>query len=83
MGTKANIESAGQNLHTVILTAMEADGSIDTREAEPYSYRVVNGKDLFFCYDIKKGGLRSFRVPRILKVKETNNSFKPRWEVEF
>ena len=83
MGTKANLKSAGQNLHTIILTAMEVDGSIETREAEPYSLRIINGKELLFVYDIKKNGLRSFRIPRVLKVKETNNSFTPRWDVEF
>lgn len=30
------IASAGRNLHTIIITAKEDDGTIETREAEPY-----------------------------------------------
>ena len=39
MSIKQTIASAGRNRHTIILTAREKDGSIETREAEPYSYR--------------------------------------------
>ena len=52
MSIKETISNAGRNLHTIILTAKEKDGTIETREAEPYSYRVKNGYELFFCYDI-------------------------------
>lgn len=79
---KSIIASAGRNLKTIIITAREEDGSIETREAEPYSYRIKGGHELFFCYDIIKQGTRSFVVSRIISVKETNNSFNPRWPVE-
>jgi hypothetical protein len=53
MSIKNTIHSAGQNLHTIMLTAKEKDGSVETREAESYSYRVTAGTEKFFCYDIK------------------------------
>ena len=82
MSTKDVIHSVGQNLHTVIITARESDGSIETREAEPYSYRTTDGTEKFFCYDVNKGGTRNFFVSNIISVEETQNSFTPRWEVE-
>lgn len=78
----AIISSAGRSRHTVILTAREDDGTIETREAEPYSFRVRGGRSLFFAYDVAKGGIRSFAVENILDVKETSHTFAPRWPVE-
>lgn len=82
MSIKDVIASAGRNRHTIIIVATEEDGSVETREAEPYSYRLKNGHELFYCYDIAKQGTRSFVVSRIISVKETNRSFAPRWPVE-
>ncbi|QDS14265.1 hypothetical protein [Xanthomonas arboricola] len=82
MSIKETIASAGQNLHTVLVTAREDDGSIETREAEPYSYRITAGTEKFFCYDIIRKGTRNFHVQKIISVEETSNSFIPRWEVE-
>ncbi|MFA7027287.1 MAG: WYL domain-containing protein [Sulfurovum sp.] len=82
MDIKEIISSAGRNRHTIILEAREEDGSVETREAEPYSYRFKNGHELFFCYDIVKQGTRSFIVSNILSVEETNNIFTPRWTIE-
>jgi len=79
---KTIIASAGRNRRTIIITAREEDGSVETREAEPYSYRFKGGHELFYCYDIAKRGTRSFIVSNILSVEETNNSFTPRWPVE-
>jgi hypothetical protein len=52
MNIKGTIASAGRNLHTIIITAREDDGSVETREAEPYSYRFTGGDEKFFCYDL-------------------------------
>ena len=82
MGIKDTISSAGNNCHTIIITAREKDGSVETREAEPYSYRIKGGHELFFCYDIIKQGTRSFVVSNIISVEETKNSFSPRWPIE-
>lgn len=82
MSIKQTIASAGRNRHTIILTAREKDGSIETREAEPYSYRFEKGRQYLYCYDIRKQGIRRFLVSNIISVVETNNMFVPRWPVE-
>lgn len=82
MSIKDTIHSAGQNCHTVLITAREKDGSTETREAEPYSYRATAGTEKFFCYDIRKEGVRNLSISNIISVKETNNSFTPRWPIE-
>lgn len=82
MNIKQIISSAGNNYHTIIMTAREKNGSVETREAEPYSYRFANGHELFFCYDVNKKGTRSFIVSNIISVEETSNTFTPRYPVE-
>ena len=79
---KQIISSAGKNKHTIILQAREKNGSVETREAEPYSYRFKKGHELFFCYDIAKHGTRSFLVQNIISVEETNRAFTPRYPIE-
>ncbi len=82
MSIRDTIHLAGQNLHTIIITASEEDGYVETREAEPYSYRIKGDSEKFFCYDIRKGGIRNFTVLNIISVEETENTFTPRWPVE-
>ena len=82
MSIKDTIASAGRNLHTIIITAREDNGTTETREAEPYSYRLKSGDEKFYCYDIKKNGIRNFHVSKIISVEETSNVFTPRWPVE-
>lgn len=82
MSLRDTIQRAGRNCHTIIITAKEQNGTIETREAEPYSYRSKGEHELFFCYDINKCGTRSFIITNIISVEETNNSFIPRWDIE-
>lgn len=82
MSIKQTISSAGRNHYTIIMRAREKDGSIETREAEPYSYKFKNGHELFFCYDVNKRGMRSFIVSNIISVEETNNIFSPKYQIE-
>ena len=82
MSIKETIASAGRNLHTIIITARESNGSVESREAEPYSYRMTGGDEKFFCFDIRKNGIRNFHVSTIISVEETQNAFTPRWPVE-
>lgn len=82
MGIKDTIASAGRNRHTIVITAREDDGTVETREAEPYSYRITGGDEKFFCFDIRKDGIRNFHVSEIISVEETSNKFVPRWPVE-
>jgi predicted DNA-binding transcriptional regulator YafY len=79
---KTTIAAAGRSLKTIIITAREEDGTVETREAEPYSYRFKGGHELFYAYDIAKQGIRSFVISRIMSIEITNNSFTPRWPVE-
>lgn len=82
MSIKEIIAAAGRNLRTVIITAHEDGGGTETREAEPYSYRITGGTEKFFCYDISRGGVRNFHVSKIVSVSVTENPFTPRWPVE-
>lgn len=82
MGIHDTISSAGRNLHTIILVAREKDGSVESREAEPYSYRSKGGNELFYCYDINKNGMRCFSINNIISVEETSNTFDPRFPIE-
>ena len=81
MGIKDTIASTDRNRHTIIITK-EDDGTTETHEAEPYSYRITAGTEKFFCYDIAKGGTRNFHVHKITSVEETSNIFIPRRAVE-
>jgi predicted DNA-binding transcriptional regulator YafY len=82
MGIRQTIASAGRNRHTIILVARERDGSVETREAEPYSYRFAKGREYFYCFDIRKQGTRRFLFSSIISAEETDNTFTPRWPVE-
>ncbi|MDO8899596.1 MAG: hypothetical protein Q7V19_18235 [Bacteroidales bacterium] len=78
---KNKIIEAGINLKTILIDYTEKDGSNEGwREIEPYSFRPGN---LFFGYDIRKGGTRSFKIDRINKLEITNNNYVPKWNVEF
>lgn len=81
MGVKEIIANAGRNLKTVRIDYTEKDGSNEGwREVEPYSYRPGN---LFYGYDIRKNGTRAFKIEHINKIEITNNSYVPKWNVEF
>lgn len=78
---KDKIIEAGQNLKTILIDYTEKDGSNEGwREVEPYSFRPGN---LFFGYDLGKKGTRAFKIDRINKIEITNNSYIPKWDVEF
>lgn len=78
---KNKIIEAGQSLKTILIDYSEKDGSNEGwREVEPYSFRPGN---LFFGYDIRKGGTRAFKIDRINKLEITNSSYVPKWYVEF
>lgn len=64
------------------ITAREADGSVETREIEPYSLRPGKTGLRLFYWCLKKQGTRNTYVSNILNVDPTGNSFSPRWPVE-
>jgi len=69
---------------TVIITARENDGSIETREIEPYSMRpgAAGKAPRLFGFCLKRMETRSWTVTNILEAVPTGNSFAPRWPVE-
>ncbi len=68
---------------TVLLTASEADGSVETREIEPYSLRPgKDGLPRLFYYCLEKLGTRNTYLSNIISASPTGNSFSPRWPVE-
>jgi hypothetical protein len=67
---------------TVLLTAREADGSVETREIEPYSLRPGKNGPRLFYFCLKKQGTRNTYVSNIVSAQPTGNSFSPRWPIE-
>lgn len=83
MNTEETIHEAGQKLLTVTFDYTEADGSNEgSREVEPYSYRDKGGQRLFYGYDTRKAGIRSFAPANIHNIAITSNGYEPRWPVE-
>lgn len=79
------IREAGRRRKLLWLVAREEDGSIEPRKVAPYSFR-DRGKNrtlLFFAEDIRKNQIRAFRVDRITSVTILNETFRPRFPVEF
>jgi hypothetical protein len=66
------------------------DGSIISRKVAPYSYRTRNTKvrgrsTYFYADDFTPGqehGIKCFLIENCLQVKESKQSFTPRWDVE-
>ena len=67
---------------TILLTAREADGSVETREIEPYSLRPGPQGPRLFYWCLKKQGTRNTYVSNIVAAEPTGNSFTPRWPIE-
>jgi predicted DNA-binding transcriptional regulator YafY len=77
------IRSEARAGRTVLLTAREADGSVETREIEPYSLRPGKAGERLFYYCLKRQGTRNTHVRAIVAAEPTGNGFVPRWPVEF
>ena len=77
------IEQAGRERKILWIKASEADGTVEPREVEPYSFRPKGTKERFFCYCLLHNGTRNFKVKNIIEVRITEKTFVPRFEVEF
>lgn len=79
------IQNAGQKHRLIWLEAYEEDRSIEPRVVEPYSFRNrgKGGTVLFFAWDVRKDAIRGFRMDRIKNVTELEQTFDPRFPVEF
>ena len=82
MNLLAVITAEARAEHTVTHTAREADGSVETREIEPYSLRSGDAGQRLFYFCLKKQGTRNTYVSNILAATPTGNSFAPRWPIE-
>ena len=82
MDVLAVIGAEARAARTVLLTAREADGSVETREVEPYSLRPGSHGPRLFYWCCEKQGIRNAYVDSILSAEPTGNSFAPRYPVE-
>jgi hypothetical protein len=85
MNIKETIASAGRNLHTIIIKAQEDDGSTETREAEPYSYRTTGGTEKFFATMLLRAEQEIFTSTRsfLLRRLRTYLHLVGKWSVSF
>jgi proteasome accessory factor BC len=60
----------------------ENEDELNTRRIEPY--RLQNGREGWYveAYDLKKSGVRHFKLDRIKEASATGESFEPRPEIE-
>jgi predicted DNA-binding transcriptional regulator YafY len=67
---------------TVIIEAQEKDGSVETREIEPYSIRPGKEDDRLMFHCLERDATRSILLSNLLAAEATGRSFAPRYEVE-
>lgn len=56
------------------------DGEIHT--VEPYSFRIKGGRNFFFGYCLKCGGINAFDPAKMSSCEVTSTPYTPRWPVE-
>jgi predicted DNA-binding transcriptional regulator YafY len=77
------IEQAGRERKILWIKAREADGTVEPREVEPYSFRPKGTKERFLFYCLLHKGTRNFKIENIIEVHITDKTFVPRYDVEF
>jgi predicted DNA-binding transcriptional regulator YafY len=77
------IVEAARRRQTVIITAREKDGSVGTREVEPYSLRSKGEGALFFAWCLTRNRIRSWYLNNVLTAEVTGKVYAPRFPVEF
>ena len=86
-GVAAPVEAirfAGANRLCIELDYQAREGAQGVRLVEPYSFRISKAGDLlFFGLNVEKQQIRAYRFDRIVDVKVTTQSFRPRWRIEF
>lgn len=67
---------------TVVVDALEKDGSRESREIEAYSLRPgqEDARLMFWC--LKRDAMRSLLVHNILRATPTGRTFVPRYPIE-
>lgn len=77
-----SIIEAGRQRRLLWVKAREADGSIEPRVVEPYSFRPKGTHERFFFWCRLRNGTRNFRLENIIEVKLLDEKYLPRFEVE-
>ena len=77
------IQQAGKLKKTLWIRAYESNGSIEPKEVEPYSFRPKSTTEKFFFHCLLHNGTRNVVVDKIIEVHITENSYVPRYDVEF
>ncbi len=77
------ITTAGRARKLLWIVAREADGSIEPRAVEPYSFRPVGSYQRFYFWCCLHQGTRNFRLANIIEVKILEEEYVPRFNVEF
>ena len=77
------IRFAGANRLKVEIDYRAEEGRRGVRVVEPYSFRMTLDGDLLLFVVNDRGQLRSYRVDRIAGVRILDESFTPRYLVEF
>lgn len=77
------IIAAGQARKLLWIVAREADGSVEPRAVEPYSFRPVGTYQRFYFWCRLHNGTRNFKLHNIIEVKILDEEYTPRFAVEF
>lgn len=77
------ITAAGRARRLLWIVAREADGSIEPRAVEPYSFRPAGTYQRFYFWCRLHHGTRNFRLANIIEVKVLDEEYIPRYAVEF
>ena len=60
----------------------EGGGPLKLRTVEPYSYRVVNGKNFLFAWDVDDGTMKQWDVTKVQSVRIAVKSSQMRFSIE-
>lgn len=74
------VRHAAKRNHTVQMTYVDRHGKESTRETEPYE--IKDGSYWGYSLDGDKPGIRRFKLDKIQSMKETPNTYHPRWAVK-
>lgn len=78
------IKQAARERKILRIIYIEKDNTSEGwRHVEPYSFSKDEGEQGFFAWDISKGGIRRFSLERITQAEITEQTYTPRYPVEF
>ena len=75
-----SIGAAARENKVVRMEYQKKNGDMKTYFIEPYSIR---DGDYLFGFNREKGHIEKYIIGNIISASETDETFEPRWEVEF